>query len=234
MKKEPSRTETTRNKAKPPLGGSRQNLTLDTIIAVAVKEIRKTGIDSLSIRQLAVTLKVTPTALYHHLKDKEALLDLCAEHILAQTPVPDQRLPWQQRLRTLIMEQQRVFIQVPGLAKYLLVHRQSSVAALVWAEKVLQVMHEAGFAAPQTLRVLMSMSFLVNASTLDEHAPTKGFSPVLYRTQATALIKKQPGKFPCLSGVLPLLKDSSYETHFATALDRVIAGIESELAATAP
>ncbi|HSV35070.1 MAG TPA: TetR/AcrR family transcriptional regulator C-terminal domain-containing protein [Ramlibacter sp.] len=209
---------------------ARGSLTTDVIVAAAIKALQKDGLAGVSMRQLASVLEVTPTAIYHHVKDKDELLDLCAVEILRQIPTPDPGLPWTKRMRFLILEQQRVFMRVPGLAKYLLVHRQSSVAALQWAEAVLSVMHDAGFKAPQTLTVLMSMSFLVNPITLiDDKVPAKAFTPVLYRTRASATIKKHPGMFPCVTEVLPHLQTSSYEAQFETALDRVIAGIEREL-----
>ena len=209
----------------------RGSLTIDVIVDASIKVIQKDGLAGLSMRQLASNLDVTPTALYHHVKGKDELLDLCATRILAQIPVPDPKLHWTKRMRTLILEQQRIFMRVPGLAKYLLVHRESSVASLMWAEAVLSVMHDAGFKPEQTLPVLMSMSFLVNPVTLiDDKTPAK-FTPVLYRNRATSIIKKHPGMFPCVSAVLPQMQGSSYETQFETALDRVISGIERELAA---
>ena len=211
----------------------RDSLTVDVIVTAAIKLLEKDGLAGLSMRQLAATLDVTPTAIYHHVKDKDELLDLCAVEILAQIPKSDRSLPWPKRLRALIIEQQRVFMRVPGLAKFLLVHRESSVASLLWAEAVLSVMHDAGFKAQQSLPVLMSMSFLLNPITLvDDKQPAK-FTPVLYRTRANALIKKHPGMFPCVSEVLPLMQAGSYESQFETALDRVILGIEQELAGRA-
>jgi TetR/AcrR family transcriptional regulator, tetracycline repressor protein len=224
-----------RSADKPAVAAVRDNLTVDIIVTAAIKLLQKDGLAGLSMRQLAATLDVTPTAIYHHVKDKDELLDLCAVEILAEIPVPDRNLHWTKRLRALILEQQRVFMRVPGLAKFLLVHRDSSVASLQWAEAVLGVMHDAGFKAPQSLPVLMSMSFLVNPTTLiDDKVPVKAFTPVLYRTRATALIKKHPGMFPCVSEVLPLMQAGSYESQFETALDRVISGIEQELAGHAP
>lgn len=217
---------------KPASGEARNNfLTIDVIVAAAIKLLQKDGLAGLSMRQLAAMLDVTPTALYHHVKGKDELLDLCAVQILSQIPVPDPALPWTRRLRALILDQQRVFMRVPGLAKFLLVHRQSSIASLQWAESVLSVMDNAGFKAPQSLPVLMSMSFLLNPITLiDDKAPAKAFTPVLYRTRVGALIKKHPGMFPCLSEILPHLQAISYEAQFEMALDRVISGIERELA----
>jgi TetR/AcrR family transcriptional regulator, tetracycline repressor protein len=211
----------------------RNSLTIDTIVDAAIKVIEKEGLAGLSMRQLASTLDVTPTALYHHVKGKDELLDMCAMRIVSQIPVPDRKLPWTKRMRALILHQQQVFMRVPGLAKYLLVHRQSSVAALLWAEAVLGIAHDAGFTPKQATPVLMTMSFLVNPLTLaDDHAPPKESTPVLNRNRATtALLKKHAAMFPCLTGVMPHLEGSSYESQFEAALDRVIASIARELAA---
>jgi AcrR family transcriptional regulator len=209
----------------------RTSLTIDVIVDAAIKVIEKEGLAGLSMRQLASALDVTPTALYHHVNGKDELLDMCAMRILAQIPVPNRKLPWTRRMRELILHQQQVFMRVPGLAKYLLVHRQSSVAALLWAEAVLSIAHDAGYTPEQSLPVLMTMSFLVNPLTLaDDKAPPKALTPVLNSNRATtALLKKHAGMFPCLTDVLPHLQGSSYESQFESALDRVIASIAKEL-----
>jgi TetR/AcrR family tetracycline transcriptional repressor len=212
----------------------RDSLTTDAIVAAAVRALQKDGLAGLSMRQLAAVLDVTPAAIYHHVKGKDELLDLCAVQIVAQIPRPDPALPWPRRLRSLILEQQRVFMRYPGLARYLLIHRESSLASLQWAEAVLAVMHDAGFQAPQSLPVLMSMSFLLNPVTLlDDKVPTKAVNPMLYRKRAAAIVRKHPGMFPCISEVLPHLEGTSYDSQFELALDRVIAGIEQELTAPA-
>ena len=219
-----------RSAAKPaPEPGARTNLTIDTIVEAAVRSIRKEGLAGLSMRQLAGVLEVTPTAIYHHVRDKDALLDLCAEAILAHIPEPDAQLEWPQRLRALILDQQRTFIRYPGLARFLLIHRESSVAALRWAESILSVLHSAGFRGAQAMRVLMTLSFLINPITLiDDKVHGKKTNPVLNRARVAALIRKNPGKLPLFAAVLPHLEGISYESHFAVALDRVIAGIERE------
>ena len=207
----------------------RTYLTIDTIVEAAVRSIQKEGLAGLSMRQLAGVLEVTPTAIYHHVRDKDALLDLCAEVILARIPQPDPALAWPQQLRALILDQQSTFMRYPGLARFLLVHRESSVAALSWAESILGVLHTGGFQGAQAMRVLMTLSFLINPITLiDDKVRNKKTNPVLNRTRVTTLIRKNPGKLPLFAAVLPHLEGISYESHFAVALDRVIAGIERE------
>ena len=65
---------------------SRGNLTLAVIVESAVQTIQKDGLGGLSMRQLAGVLNVTPTAIYHHVRDKDEMLDLCAQALLARIP----------------------------------------------------------------------------------------------------------------------------------------------------
>ena len=206
------------------------SLTLDIIVGTAVGLIEKGGLGGLSMRQLAGVLGVTPTAIYYHVRDKDALLDLCAQAILARIPETDPALGWPRQLRALILEQQRLFIRYPGLARFLLVHRDSSVAALHWGEAILAILHGAGFAPATALRVLMSLSFVINPITLiDEPAPRGKAHPVLQRTRVAALMKKHKAHLPLMTAVLPHLEGISYETQFELAVDQVIAGIETSV-----
>ena len=221
------RTGSATSAAEPPNPGS---LSLDIIVGAAVGIIEKGGLGSLSMRQLAGLLDVTPTAIYYHVRDKGALLDLCAQAILARIPGTDPALDWPQRLRALILEQQRLFIRYPGLARFLLVHRDSSVAALHWGEAILAILHDGGFAPATALRVLMSLSFVINPITLiDEPAPRGKAHPVLQRTRVAALMKKHKAHLPLMTAVLPHVEGVSYETQFELAVDQVIAGIEASV-----
>jgi TetR/AcrR family tetracycline transcriptional repressor len=218
-----------RSPAKPPEASERSSLNIEIIVETAVRSIEKLGLAGVSMRQLAAVLDVTPTALYHHVRDKNALLDLCAESILSRIAEPDPELPWPQRLRALIVEQQATFMRYPGLARFLLIHRESSLAALRWAESLLSVLNAAGFGGEQAMRVMMTLSFLINPLTLiDDKVPAKKNTQILSRTRVGTLVRKNPQKLRFLAGVLPHLEGISYENHFVLALDRVIAGIERE------
>lgn len=72
----------------------------DSLIAKATQMLKAGGVDGLSMRKLADALGVSRTALYHHFKDKNALLCALAEQgflrwreeaeaIFAQTDVED-------------------------------------------------------------------------------------------------------------------------------------------------
>lgn len=59
------------------------------------------GLAAVSMRSVGRRLRVTPMALYHHVRDKDDLLDGVVERLLAELPVPDPALSWEDRLRAL-------------------------------------------------------------------------------------------------------------------------------------
>src|SRR5215207_6659215 len=70
---------------------------LDATLDIA----RSDGLEAVSMRAVARKLEVTPMALYNHVGGKQELLDGLVERLLDELPVPDPRLPCQDRLRAL-------------------------------------------------------------------------------------------------------------------------------------
>lgn len=66
------------------------------IIERAVDVLDEVGLESLSMRRLGAELGVQPSALYHHVANKQTLLGLMADEILARGPsaAPDASGPW--------------------------------------------------------------------------------------------------------------------------------------------
>ena len=54
---------------------ARRDLSVDEVVDQAVAILRAEGEEGLSMRRLADACGVTPMAIYHHLDDKEAVLE---------------------------------------------------------------------------------------------------------------------------------------------------------------
>lgn len=209
---------------------ARNLLTLDVIVSTSLMLVRKDGMAGLSMRQLAEELQVTPTALYHHVKNKDELLEHCAERILSEMPRPDPKQPWSLQLRSLILRYQELFLRYPGLARYLLLKRDSSMASLQWVESILAVMLGAGYSAEAAAEVLLSMTFLIDPITLlDDALHVKSARAAIPRSRVGAAVRQFPGRFPALKQALPAMRQKAHHSTFELALDRVIAGIEHAL-----
>jgi AcrR family transcriptional regulator len=69
-----------------------------SIIRVALQIADESGLHSVTLQAVAHRLGVTAMSLYGHIDNKAALLDGVVEELLAEFELPDQNLPWRERL----------------------------------------------------------------------------------------------------------------------------------------
>jgi TetR/AcrR family transcriptional regulator, tetracycline repressor protein len=198
------------------------------IIAVTLTLARRVGFGRLSMRQIAARLGVTATALYYHFHDKNELLDRVSGHIMDSIEIPARRLPWSERLRQVVLNQQATLIAFPGLARFLVHHRESA-GALRWIETILSVLHDAGFPDKEMTRALATLSFFVHPLTLVDDRPHPGLQQVYRRKPLEQRLQTDLSRYPCLTQLLPALIEAPYESYLPVALDGVIAGIAARL-----
>ena len=181
------------------------------------------------MRQVADELGITATALYHHFRDKDALLDKVAERIYDSIPRPKPTLPWTARLRQLVLAQQKAHLEHPGLARFVLMRRMESTGAFQWMESILQILHEGGLDEDGILFGLNQLAFLINPMTfLDEpqrRSETKMFSLTVSRRR----ILEQAERFPSLASMMDRMPGRQYEDQFVLALDGVIDGLQAHI-----
>lgn len=79
--------------------GRSTHLSRELIIDAALKIAEQEGVDSLSIRKVALRLGVTPMALYKHFSNKDELLSFALEAFIVRADViPDADLHWEEWL----------------------------------------------------------------------------------------------------------------------------------------
>lgn len=76
---------------------------------------RRVGVDRVTMRGLADELGSSAPAVYYHVRDKQAALDLLADAVLAGIALPAAG-PWQERLTALYTDARRALLEVDGIA----------------------------------------------------------------------------------------------------------------------
>lgn len=76
---------------------------------------RRVGVQGVTMRELAVELGAAVPSVYYHVPGKRAALNLLAESVLADIPVPETG-PWDTRLVDLYCVAREVILAVPGIA----------------------------------------------------------------------------------------------------------------------
>lgn len=80
----------------------------EQVVGAALGLLDEAGLEGLTMRTLAERMGVRAASLYWHIRDKDQLLGLLAEAILAEVPEPAAGLPWRAQLETFATEYRRV------------------------------------------------------------------------------------------------------------------------------
>ena len=201
-------------------------LSATEIVRVALALLRA-GDAPISMRKLASEFGVSATALYRYFPDRRSLYEAISDEVIKEIVQADQGGEWTTRLRSLIVAQQRILTQAPGIAQFLF-ENQDSVPAMRWMNAILRVLLDAGFTPSGAARALTTIIFYVNPAFFvgqdgqRRGETVRGTSPLLRSPRNRA-------RFPALSAVVDDLAELSYEDQYVLGADRLIAGLAADL-----
>lgn len=183
-------------------------LTRERVVDAALRLADEEGLETLSLRQLAKALGVTPMAIYRHVRDKSHLLDLMAERLLEQVNLGSGgSTAWQDRLRGLLGSYLTVVDQHPS-APLLLSRPFASPASLRASEAVLEILHEAGFDSGQAIRLFQSISGML-------------LGPAIHRSFWAAAARQRPNDAARQQASIEGVPAADF-THLSSALEQFV------------
>ena len=162
-----------------------KGITREAVAAATAAVIADLGVDQLSMRKVAVRLGVTPMALYNHVRDKEELLELAAEHVREQIRVDESAEPRAQ-LSSLVRQLCDLGAQQPRLLEGVAVARSAGAARLTVSSttvRTLDCLTPCAFSFPPLRRTRRDTCGWGSAATAAWHDSTTGASR---RTPTTA------------------------------------------------
>jgi AcrR family transcriptional regulator len=209
------------------------------VLRAAVVLADRDGIESLTMRRLAQEVGVEAMSLYHHVANKEAVLDGVVEVILGEimdavdeveSPSPDE--DWQAALRAQILAAREVFLRHRWAPQVLGTRTTTSPFVIAYFDHVIAVLRAGGFSfdlAHRALHVLGSRAL--------------GFAQELFQpdgvqavdADAAALMEQMADRFPHIVGMLAdavhddpdgTLGFCDDQFEFEFALDLILEGLE--------
>ncbi|MDT7754267.1 MAG: hypothetical protein QOH27_165 [Mycobacterium sp.] len=112
------------NVAKQRSAVERAPLTRELIAAEAADLIRKEGLEALTMRTVATSLGVSAMALYHHVEDKDEIIRLVGDDILAKIDLPDPESgDWRELLIEAVTASHEALLSVPGMVSVMLTRK---------------------------------------------------------------------------------------------------------------
>jgi TetR/AcrR family tetracycline transcriptional repressor len=121
-------------------------LSKDNFVTHALALADAEGLDAVTIRRLGQDYDVSPMALYSHFNDKDGLLDALADRLLEQVKLPEPGdEPWDRELRVILGAFLSAIRPHPEVADLTLRRILSAEAGLAIAERVLELLENAGY-----------------------------------------------------------------------------------------
>lgn len=210
--------------AKSPRTRVRAPLSRERIARAALALIERKGLEGLTMRALGSKLRVEAMSLYHHVPNRDAVLDLVMDLLVAEVEIPGDG-PWPDRLRKTAWSHREAALRHAHAWPLLLTRPYTTEVQLAYCDRLCALMLEAGLGPEGTAKL-----FRLVGHYLDGVLLYTALGPGRLHDPAPPPVPVDPARFPSLSQVGPHLRRDLAKEHFEFGLERVIAACEAAAA----
>jgi len=215
-------------------------LTATHVIDEAVDLTRASHLWGWSIRDLARSLGVSPSVVYHHVGGKDALCRAVADRVIGSLSVPDSAdARWDEWFRTLLRNEGPRIADHPGVAKWMLMHGPTISSASTILERGMTLLIDAGFGAdaPSAYAVLLNTA-MTTIATGDDRRQHEEDGPRDHSTMMAEFERLHAASPAAMAigndfiGAFAAGGDTAERmrwSYYGFAIDTVIAGLSSRL-----
>ena len=189
------------------------------------------GLAGVSMRTVGAELRVQAMSLYHHVSNKEALLDELAEWAFSQIELPAIDAPWREQMLRRAQSARQVLRAHPWALGMLESRPVPGPALLRHHDRVLGCLMAHGFSAALATHAFSTIDAFVYGFVLTESAlpfdPGEGAEE-----EFAAEVAPSPEEYPHLSRALVDLfaaAEYAFENEFVDGLDLILDGLQLQL-----
>jgi AcrR family transcriptional regulator len=190
-----------------PARAARTPLSRTRVLQCALDLVDREGVDALSMRRLGNELGVEAMSLYHHVSNKEAILDGLVEAVHDELGLEELGTgPWDETLRTMARALRSTVLRHPNALPIVIGRAAATSAVTLRFERVLGVLRRDGFDVLAAHTAVGTVSaFVVGSISLACQQPAAGTA--------------------CLAGLED--HDVDVDTMFEAGLAVVVAGLDT-------
>jgi AcrR family transcriptional regulator len=178
----------------------RPPLSREKVLHAALRMVDTGGIESLSMRNLAQTLKVEAMSLYNHVANKEAILDGLVELVAGEIELPPIGGDWRAAMRTRARSAHAVLMRHPWATMLFVSRMNIGPTMLRYVDATIGCLREAGFSYPLADHAWTAIDAYVYGFTLQKR--NFPLDPAQYASAAAQFLPLIPvEQFPYLNGM---------------------------------
>jgi AcrR family transcriptional regulator len=207
--------------------GGKSVLTRERIVAEAVAMVEEAGLGAVTMRGLARRLGVDAMSLYHHVDNRDALLDRITELVLSGMRLPPATGVFRADVPAMARAFRQVALRYPQCAPLVLTRQLGSFAALGQVEVGLSILRDAGFPPDMAVHAMRSVLAFVIGTLLREVSAGPTFSDP--GNVERRLAELTGSELPNVVESAPHLAVCDHEEEFDFGLDLLITALELRL-----
>jgi AcrR family transcriptional regulator len=228
-------------KKKPRLArASRQPLTRERVLRIAMEIADRDGLRALSMRRLGTELGVEAMSLYHHLPGKDGVLDALAESLCQEIAAevagrpPGSSSHWKSDLRSRCLAARRVVLRHPWTPALFASRQTIPMSLYVYVDQIVALLVAAGFSHRIVHRALHSLGSMLFGFVQELFSPpTSGGNLDVKETQAEFV--KMAEALPNIASMIasevhsatdPTIGWCDSQAEFEFTLDLLLDGLE--------
>jgi AcrR family transcriptional regulator len=215
----------------------RDPLTREKVLEEALALADSSGLDAVSMRQVALGLGVEAMSLYRHVANKVDLLDGLVELIAGQWSVPSPDTSWQEALRTRAFSMRENLNRHPWAANLIEARSSTGPKLLRHHDSTIGILRKAGFSVELAFNTTVALNSYVYGFVLQEQAwynpkPSPNLHAPMPNPADYPAIAEMRDFVMAKNRVLAESENPAAKRYFADfdfALDLLIEGIERTL-----
>lgn len=178
----------------------RKPLSTELVMLAALKMADKNGIEALSMRKLAVVLKVEAMSLYNHVASKENILDGLVEMVVTEIDLPSQDGDWRAVMRKRTISAHSALMRHPWATMLVVSRINVGPNMLRYLDATTGCLLQAGFTYPMADHALNAIDAYLYGFTFQKlNFPLDPSEYVAAATQFLPLIPVE--KYPYFNGM---------------------------------
>lgn len=189
------------------------------------------GIDALSMRNLARELGAAAMSLYHHVANKDELLDGMVDLVFAEIDLPEDGDAWAVAMRARAVSAREVLARHPWAIALMEARTTPGPANLRHREAVTACLRKAGFSIEKATHANWLLDSYIYGFALQEASlPFAGSDGLADMTQEVFLPQLPPEKYPYLNESAAALTRSGYDPtdEFIYGLNLILDALERD------
>ena len=209
----------------------REPLTRDRVIEAALKVMDEEGLEAVSMRRVAREVGVEAMSLYHHVEDKEDLLDGICEHVMARFDFPAPVDDWAENCRRGARAWRRILQAHPGVMRLFAEQRGPvrSIDSMRPMEYALRILRDAGLSDRDTAQAFHAFGGYIQGFVMMELGSIAGGTDAEKLKANAQLASAVPDEFAALQAVSPYFAECDADEQFEFGLDLLIRGLEAKV-----